>query len=144
MRPRRAGEPPCLGRRPAGSDANFRSFGVMLTTLNRNPAIEVILSDDSGTDTRSPYDAQVSYAWIPKSKVIDKGRVNGSSSGKRDGRAIPSGNAVMTGFRFEFLNSGHHLMRIGASVRDGGVAYFQDNNTDDPLRWEIQYALLAS
>jgi hypothetical protein len=50
----------------------------------------------------------------------------------------------MTGFRFEFLNSDHHLLRVMASTRDGGMAHFQDNNTDDPVRWSIDYAMLGS
>jgi hypothetical protein len=131
-------------RRPEGTDANVRAFGLRFATLNRNPAFEVLLSDDSGADTRTPIEALISYAWIPRSLVARKGTVGGSATGRRDGRPIPAGYAVMTGFRFEFLNSDHHLLRVMASTRDGGMAHFQDNNADDPVRWSIDYALLGA
>ena len=54
---------------------------------------------------------------------------------------------VLTGFDLRFTNGGHKLQSIGLNNQDSvgsdNWLRWSDSNTDDPIRWEASYRLLA-
>jgi hypothetical protein len=155
--------------RQEGTDANIRTLAVQPVA----GGIEVVLSDDEGMDLRGfdgaaavadplhffvvkqssrnlqpgrRYGVTVQYVWIPESLIASSGTITGSEGERRDAASVPAGRngAVIRGFRFAFLNSDHHLLRIKASTLNGGMGNFRDNVEDDPMRWRIDYAALRN
>jgi hypothetical protein len=144
-------------RRADGTDANVRTLAINLAPSRT--AIRVQLVDDeradlrlqvlrnpgrSGPDIGRRYNVTIHYAWIPNSAVLSQGSITGSERG-RDAAAVPAtGLPVIRGFNFTFNNSDHHLLGVGINLADGGSVTFQDNNLDDPMRWQVDYAVLRT
>jgi hypothetical protein len=142
-------------RRAAATDANIRALSINLAASG--DAIEVVLSDDeradlrrirlnagrTGPDIGRRYNVTVQYAWVPNSAISGSGIITGSERG-RDAASIPAGLAAIRGFSYRFDNSDHHILAIEAETADGGSARFQDNNLDDPMRWQIDYVSLRN
>ena len=138
--------------RDPGTDANLKQMAIGLEPSG--DSIEVMLSDNEGADFRlgqrgarnlgrdgRQYDVTVQYAWIPNSLVASSGIVTGSV-GNREAASIPAGAALISGFSFQFLNGDHHIWKIDVDTANGGMGQFQDNNTDDPMHWQINYVSL--
>jgi hypothetical protein len=117
------------------------------------PTIQVIFSDDA-----FGYQATIQYAYISDNIVDLTGRVEASYSKENNSsgtdpnltRSTPTGNAVLQGFNFEFLNGGHFIEEIGLERhRSSYEAWFQDHqdrsdrrNPDDPFDWEAHFVIL--
>ncbi|KAF1686849.1 hypothetical protein B1992_05500 [Pseudoxanthomonas broegbernensis] len=86
------------------------------------------------------YRVTVQYAWIPNATVAQKGALAGTQA--RRGGAPSSRIDALQGFEFTFNNSDHHLLGLGVNGRGNGEAFFQDNNTDDPMQWSATYLTL--
>lgn len=141
-------------RRAERTDANVRNLAIGLASSGT--AIEVIFSDNEGVDLRlnqarvagrtgpnigRRYSVTVQYMWVPNNLVASVGAITGNQNG-REAAAIPPGRAVIRGFSFEFLNTDHHLLQVRVDTANGGAVTYQDNNTDDPVRWRVDYAAL--
>ena len=141
-------------RRAEGTDANVRNLAIGLAASGT--AIEVLFSDNEGADLRlnqvrvagrtgpnigRRYSVTVQYVWVPNNLVASVGAITGNQNG-REAAAIPPGRAVIRGFSFEFLNRDHHLLQVRVDTANGGGVTYQDNNTDDPVRWRVDYAAL--
>lgn len=105
------------------------------------------------------YTATVHYAWVPsvalgrEITVTGTGRTRAQLSGLQP---LVVGH-VLTGFSFHFQNSDHYLLNVGVHLRGLGrneatenglrqvprpesfLVSWQDNDTDDPMRWSTDY-----
>ncbi|GAM98060.1 hypothetical protein U91I_01690 [alpha proteobacterium U9-1i] len=140
-------------RRAAGTDANIRAMSINLAPAG--DMLEITLVDDerldlrprravgrSGPDVGRRYTVVVQYAWVPNTAIAARGTITGSERG-RDTARVPAGLAAIQGFSFNFGNSDHHLLTAAIDLNDdGGSAKFQDNNLDDPMRYEVRYVTL--
>lgn len=141
-------------RRGANLDANIRAMSINLAPEGN--VIHVTLVDDerldlrlgpmrnvgrTGADIGRRYNVVVQYAWVPNTAIASRGIITGSERG-RDAASVPAGLAAIQGFSFNFGNSDHHLLTAAIDLSGGGSARFQDNNLDDPMRWEVKYLSL--
>lgn len=144
-------------RRADRTDANIRTLAINLAPSGN--AIRIQLVDDeradlrlqtvrnpgrSGPDVGRRYNVTVHYAWIPNSAVLSQGSITGTERGREAASVPTTGLPVIRGFNFSFGNSDHHLLAVGINLASGGSAQFQDNNLDDPMRWQVDYAVLRA
>lgn len=107
--------------------------------------------NDGGGDTM----VTLQYMIIPRDWVFYSGRMIGGS--QMLGRTIAPGQdllpkhhdwgevktrGLMMGFGFAFGNGDHHIKAIKADLTETPVARFQDGDTDDPMGFFIDYAVL--
>lgn len=90
------------------------------------------------------YQVRLQIVWAPRAAVIGTGSVSGMSRRADSGR-LPAvtDKVALRGFRFTFGNSDHHLKAIGVRLQAGSrndPVLFQDNETDDPVAWSVDYA----
>ncbi|MBO6687008.1 MAG: hypothetical protein JJ931_06250 [Henriciella sp.] len=120
------------------------------------PGVDLVTAQDvvrnqGGGDTM----VTLQYMIIPRDWVFYSGRMIGGS--QMMGRTIAPGQdllpkhhdwgevktrGLMMGFGFAFGNGDHHIKAIKADLTETPVARFQDGDTDDPMGFFIDYAVL--
>ena len=129
-------------------------FGAIVGgVMSTEAMVRAIINE--GRNTARPYAATIQYAYIPDSRIATNGSVSGTNR-SRDGihGQLPNrGPFAIRGFSFRFNNADHHMLGVG--VHFWGMPLFsgqrgsaespityQDNNSDDPIQWIIDYTLL--
>jgi len=123
-----------------GTDSNIQRITLQIMPDNRH--VRVGLHDERGID----YLANVQYVFVPQASILQMRSVSGTSSMASGGDLPARGEKVaLRGFRFEFGNSSHFLQKFGVNLNPDSTmpqVEFQDSNTDDPIAWVVDYAVL--
>ncbi|TKC01174.1 hypothetical protein [Pedobacter cryotolerans] len=129
-------------------------FGTLVGIGSTGEAVITKMLND-GKSTARPYTATIQYAYIPNSRIKTNGAVSGTGRTSNMQGQIPNrGPIAYRGFVLRFNNSDHHLLGFGIHIH--GMTKFpgqlngaetlpityQDNNTDDPIQWYVDYSLL--
>ena len=99
----------------------------------------------------------VQYVWIPSSFITMASTARNESNLSRVagptrqvsaviGQVPGTDKYVIKSFEFEFLNGSHNLLALGVHLngarltgRSNEAVTFQDNNLDDPIRWNVAF-----
>ncbi|NJR20512.1 MAG: hypothetical protein HC777_02945 [Hyphomonadaceae bacterium] len=126
-----------------------------LPSTNSQSSISGSIRTNSPT---RPINIAVQYVWIPSSFITMSASAQndtpsmGRPSGAVRALAVARGQVpetdkyVIRGFEFEYLNGPHNVLSVGVHLngatlsgrRDEAVS-FQDNNVDDPIRWNVSF-----
>ncbi|MBT2392687.1 hypothetical protein J7E87_25455 [Streptomyces sp. ISL-1] len=133
-----------------GGDEHLNKIGM----LENNGKLTMTIAD------RHPdsFDWGVKWAWVPKTLFTALGESRGTGRGGIRGGAsdsIPSGPAVIRGFRFNFKGvrlpifgtiPDHHIRDIGVFLQDDGrlSTYFEDRSQNDEFEWIVRWGILAT
>jgi hypothetical protein len=107
--------------------------------------------NDENFDDRFQY--RIQYAYVPREMFITSGLGESSGIAARDfaQQDIPSGPAVIRGFRFDFrltcigltICGDHHLKKIAVINQGGRVQVrYADKNGDDFFTWRVKWGIL--
>jgi len=129
-------------------------FGTIISTaLSLEQIAKAAINE--GKNTARPYAITLQYAFIPNSRVFKNGSLSGTSRGKglSQGQLPTWTTLAYRAFVLRFNNSDHHILGVGIHLN--GMATFpgqrgfesdaitwQDNNTDDPIQWLVDYSEL--
>ncbi|RZJ79137.1 MAG: hypothetical protein EOO47_11710 [Flavobacterium sp.] len=129
-------------------------FGTLIGIGSTGEAVITKMLNDGKSPAR-PYTATIQYAYIPNSRIRTSGAVSGTSRTSYTHGQIPIRlSMALRGFVLRFNNSDHHLLGIGIHINgmpkfpgqhNGAETLpvtFQDNNTDDPIQWYVDYSLI--
>ena len=125
----------------ADFDHHIREIGV----LEDNGLLTVTFRDDDFDPSEDTFLFSLKFAWVPKDRLGDIGELSDTGSNDEVSRAIPTGRAVLRGFRFAFRED-HHLKKIGVLPTTAGTVLisFRDTNGDDRFDWQYRWAILKS
>lgn len=128
--------------RKDGSDANVRR--IMVRGSAESKSVDVAFVDDGS----ALYHAAVKYIYAPRNGFKHVGttsgkRTGGAASARMD--AAMAGTILVTGFDVQFDNGDHHLGNFAVKTGPGRAVevVFNDQNTDDPFRATVDYAIYA-
>jgi hypothetical protein len=119
-----------------GGDHHIDEIGIQ----EQNGQVTVTLNDHNDDD---PFRIDLSYAYIPRSRFSEVGQRSGSAKGGQRA-TIPSGTAVIRGFRFNFNSDDRHIREIGVVLNGGGrlEVFYSDNSQNDLFAWDVAYGIL--
>jgi hypothetical protein len=121
-----------------------------------NPGSSISGTIRTNNATR-PINVTVQYVWIPTSFITMSSSARNDSIPPRANRPVrqvstvigqvpETDKYVIKSFEFEFLNGSHNLLSFGVHLngatmpsRGNEAVSFQDNNRDDPIRWNVAF-----
>jgi hypothetical protein len=127
------------------TDRNLERIQVRLIVSN-NTLYFTHVFEDENANSDDPYCFRVDYAWVPAGRVIAQYHYADPSEhrGSHEGSLSTLNNRpVLQGFQLRFTNGDHHVDQVGVRLLPGDFKiWFNDQNDDDPFRWEIWWASL--
>lgn len=123
--------------RPYGGDQHLRELAIIPT----RGGYSIQFRDDSPSD--DTYSAGVNVVFIPNENVVGRHsqhfeRANGSLDVPRE-----SGQAVICGFSFKYLDSDHHIRHLQVSVSNDRIQMaMHDNDQNRAFEATIHYAII--
>jgi hypothetical protein len=131
----------------ADFDHHIREIGI----LEDDGLLTVAFRDQQFDPSEDSFLFSVKFAWVPRDRFSDIGESSDTRSRGEVIRAIPEGQAVLRGFRFEFkdyFTSGddHHLKKIEVTPTTTGkvLISYKDRNGDDGFDWQYRWGILKS
>ncbi|MFZ5747236.1 MAG: hypothetical protein ACOY45_06205 [Pseudomonadota bacterium] len=121
----------------------FGALAQLLPAAGTNLAFQEI----SRSNGLRQFKVTVYYTFIPDALISARGSLSGASRFYESGRKPAQGDkVVLRGFLYHFANSDHHLLQLGANPANAAIGrqivYFQDNNRDDPIQWNMDYVVV--
>jgi hypothetical protein len=97
--------------------------------------IQVVFRDAGSSD---PFCWDMHYALVRPNRIRAYGHVLETTDRKGSHtRSITATWPVLQGFKLWFRNGDHHVDQVGVRVLPGEVrVWMNDQNNDDPFRWE--------
>jgi hypothetical protein len=117
-----------------------------VSILENNGALTVALNDEHFDPSEDTFIWDIQYAYVPRDRFINIGESTGAGANDRVLVSMPSGRAVLRGFKFTFIGDDHHLQQISVRPNTTGTAFivFRDQNGDDKFDWEYRWAILRT
>ncbi len=114
--------------------------------LENNGLLTVAYNDKHFDPTEDTFIWTVLYAYVPRDRFTDVGELSGTDANDRVLATMPSGKAVLRGFRFSFTGDDHHIQQISVRPNTGGTAFisYRDVNRDDKFDWDYRWAILRT
>lgn len=125
-----------------GTDCSIKGMNVGFNNDATNAT--AILDNDCGRN----FLGQLTYVLIPESKIVGKFTISGTGNRKvpLSGQLPANSKYVIRSFNFKYTDNSHFLRGVGVHLDDVKIGRdaitWQDNNTDDPIYWSVEYYVL--